>query len=259
MSHFVPAMTGSMFFSHISAAVFWNVPLPARAIGEEVDVAVFLPRRAPRGAGVRGRAVSPALASVRSDPERGWRVTSPATTWAMLGCLLDHPYDLVAAADHLVRVRRMPGGRGGVVRPPLTTLSQLTAAVEAGRRQGVRRLRDALPHVRTGAASRLETWLRLTLVDGGLPEPRLDHDVYDDRGEFVACLDLAYPELRIAIEYDGDHHRTDPVQWARDVDRLDRLAEEGWRVVRVTRQHVFHAPGEVVRRVRAARAARGAT
>jgi hypothetical protein len=121
---------------------------------------------------------------------------------------------------------------------------------------GIVALRGALPRVRTGASSRRETWLRLILVDAGLPEPDLDHDVFDADGQFVACLDLAYPKLKIGIEYDGDHHRTDPVQWARDVDRLDRLIEEGWRVVRATKQHIFRSSGVVVQRVRNAIAAR---
>ena len=111
--------------------------------------------------------------------------------------------------------------------------------------------------MRTGASSRREAWLRLILIDAGLPEPVLDYDVLDDDGRFVACLDLAYPALKIGIEYDGDHHRTDPVQWARDVDRLDRLAEEGWRVIRATKRHIFTMSGVVVvQRVRTAIEAR---
>ena len=30
---------------------------------------------------------------------------------------------------------------------------------------------------------------------------------------------LGYPELRIAIEYEGEHHLTDPLQWAEDIAR----------------------------------------
>lgn len=110
------------------------------------------------------------------------------------------------------------------------------------------------PRVRAGAASRPETWTRLTLVDAGLPEPAIDHDVYDARG-FIGCVDLAYPERRIAIEYEGDHHRTDSAQWNRDIEKHDRLAAAGWRVIRVTREDVFSRPGVLVGRVRRALAA----
>ena len=253
---FATAMGDSSFFGHVTAAVLWGVPLPDTAIHDDLDVSVFAPQRAPRGRGVRGYTLAPTHGSVRVHPAYGWRVASPATTWAMLGARLKHPYDLVAAADHLVRVPRMPGGFAPPPREAWATLAELEAAVAAGRRPGIVALRDALPRVRTGASSRRETWLRLILVDAGLPEPDLDHDVFDADGRFVACLDLAYPKLKIGIEYDGDHHRTDPVQWARDVDRLDRLAEEGWRIVRATKQHIFTLSGVVVRRVRTAIAAR---
>ncbi|GAH59580.1 unnamed protein product, partial [marine sediment metagenome] len=33
-------------------------------------------------------------------------------------------------------------------------------------------------------------------------------------------LDMGWEERRLAVEYDGDHHRSNPVQFARDVRRL---------------------------------------
>lgn len=254
---FATVMRDSQFFGHVTAAVIWGVPLSATVIHDELDVAVFAPRRTPRGRGVKGYALAPSHGSVRGHPELGWRVASPATTWAMLGARLTHPYDLVAAADYFVRIPRRPGGFAPPPRPAWATIDELESAVGAGRRPGIGALRAALPRVRTGASSRRETWLRLILIDAGLPEPVLDYDVLDDDGRFVACLDLAYPALKIGIEYDGDHHRTDPVQWARDVDRLDRLAEEGWRVIRATKRHIFTMSGVVVvQRVRTAIEAR---
>jgi hypothetical protein len=248
-------MSDEAFFTHITAAVMWGVPLPTGAVTDVLDVGMLTPGRAPRGTGIRGHQIAKHLGSVRVHPVHAMRVASPATTWAMLGAVLQHPYDLVAAADHLVRMPRMPGGfepAPGARTEAFATVGQLTAAVTSGRRVGIGALREALPRVRTGASSRRETWLRLTLVDAGLPEPVLDHDVRDADGRFVACLDLAYPDLRIGVEYDGDHHRTDPGQWTHDVDRLDRLAEEGWRIIRATKTHVFPMPGVVTQRVHAA-------
>ncbi|WAC67494.1 DUF559 domain-containing protein [Agrococcus sp. SL85] len=48
-------------------------------------------------------------------------------------------------------------------------------------------------------------------------------------------MDLADPSLRLAIEYDGEHHRLDDAQDDRDVRRLRRLAAEGWLVIRITK------------------------
>jgi hypothetical protein len=112
-------------------------------------------------------------------------------------------------------------------------------------------LRQALPRVRVGSASRPETWTRLILVDAGLPEPVLNIDVF--HGEvWIARVDLAYPDLMIAVEYEGEHHLRDPEQWARDLERYDALAEAGWRVIRITKGDVFTDPASMCRRVRRA-------
>lgn len=74
--------------------------------------------------------------------------------------------------------------------------------------------------------------------------------MYDERGGFVGCVDLVYPERRIAIESEGDQHRIDPAQWHRDIEKHERLADLGWRVVRVTREQLFADPSNFVARVR---------
>jgi hypothetical protein len=242
-------MRQTEFFSHTTAAVLWGVPLPV--LGDRrLDVSVFRPRRAPRGANVRGHEIDPRL--VRVTDLDGLPVTTPASTWASLGALLS-PYDLVAAGDAVVCVRSSTGGNGSPPRPPLATPDQLRAAIDAGRRPGVGALRDAFGRIRTGSWSRLETWVRLILIDAGLPEPVLNFDAYDAAGRFLGCVDLAYPDLKIAIEYEGDHHWMTAEQFQRDIDRLDRLVENGWRIVRLTKRHVFTDPAEVVRRVSVAR------
>ncbi|MHA7985449.1 endonuclease domain-containing protein [Rathayibacter sp. CAU 1779] len=255
-------MTEHEFFSHVTAAVIWGIPLAYAAIRDSrVHVSVMAPHRASKRLDVVGHQARAGLVTVCTHPVTGLRVSSPASTWASLATVLTHPYDLVAAADAVVHVPRMPGGfafSAGERTEPLATIDDLGSCVTAGRRVGIRALRVALPRVRTGAASRPETWTRLTILDAGLPEPVLDHDVFDEHGTFVACVDLAYPELRIAIEYDGGQHRTDAQQWARDIDRLEALAALGWHVIRVDRRLLFERPRELARRVAAARARRGA-
>ncbi|MDX2377350.1 hypothetical protein M4I32_11125 [Microbacterium sp. LRZ72] len=244
------------FFSHSTAAMIWDAALPL-VDADLLHVSVLGPRRLPRARGVRGHQARPHLTRVVLHAETGLRLTSPATTWAALGAQLRHPYDLVAAGDSFVRVQRMPGPWHREMPPPLAHVRDLEAAIAAGRRVGARALREALPRVRLGAASRPESWTRLTLCDAGLPEPVLDHDVYDDDGRFIGCVDLAYPELKIAIEYEGDHHRTDPAAWNRDMEKHDALQAAGWRVIRVSRTVLFARPHELVERVREALRARG--
>ena len=240
------------FFSHTTAAIFHGVSLPALA-DEHPHVSVLAPARAARSTGIHGHEAQPRLTRVMTEPGSGLRIAGPATTWAMLASELRHPYDLIAAADSLVRVPRMPGGFDKPMPPPVTTIDQLQSAVSAGRRVGAPALRSALPRVRTGSSSRPETWTRLTLVDAGLPEPQLDHDVYDGAGRFVGCLDLGYPRLKVGTEYEGDHHRVDPATWNRDIDKHERLAELGWRVIRITKSLAYTRRRELVRRVQSAR------
>jgi hypothetical protein len=247
---FAVYMDEDEFLSHTTAAVLWGIALPMLR-DESLHVSVPAPQRAPRAAGVFGHQLQPQRVTVVRHPELGIRVTDPASTWALLGGLVRHPYDLVAAADSIVHVDRVAGPFERVVTPALAVIGELASAIPAGRR-GVVALRDALPRVRTGVASRPETWTRLTLIDAGLPGPETDVDVYDASGEFVGCVDMAYPDARIAIEYEGDHHRTDPAQWQRDIEKHDRLAELGWRVIRVTRAMVFDEPQTLVSRVRTA-------
>lgn len=244
---YAAGMPPTQFFSHTTAALLWNIPLP-RLADQLLDVSVFRPLRAPRGAGVHGREIDPRLAHVTEHD--GLRLTTPASTWAGLGAVLN-PYDLVAAGDAIV-CRRVSGG-GGSPAPPLATLDQLRGAIDAGRRPGIGALRDAFGRIRIDSWSRLETWVRLILVDAGLPEPALNVDAYDDDGRFLGCVDLAYPDLKIAIEYEGAHHWQTAEQIRHDIDRLGRLVENGWRIARLTKHHVFTTPGEVVRRVSVAR------
>ena len=157
----------------------------------------------------------------------------PRRTWCQLGGLLCLE-DLVAAGEFIL-TRNAPLGRGR----PAATMATLTAAVEAHRGSpGVPRLREAVPLLRYGALSRKETLLRLRIVRFGLPEPEINFRILATRHDgYVPMVDLAYPEYRVAIEYEGDHHR-DSGQFRKDVRRYERIQDVGWLVVRVTARDV---------------------
>ncbi|MGH3801110.1 MAG: endonuclease domain-containing protein [Pseudonocardiaceae bacterium] len=105
------------------------------------------------------------------------------------------------------------------------------------------------------AESPMETRSRLVLVLRGLPRPELQYQVYDERGEFIARLDLAYPLLKLAIEYDGRGHLTAWQQQA-DARRLNRLDACGWSVLRFTSPDVLRTPDAMAAQVRQAIARR---
>lgn len=94
------------------------------------------------------------------------------------------------------------------------------------------------------AESPMETRIRLAIVFDGLPVPVLQHPVGPYR------LDMAYPELGIAIEYDGRDH-LEQVRALRDLDRQAYLAAAGWRkILRFRKGDVLHRPWAVAGKVR---------
>jgi hypothetical protein len=101
------------------------------------------------------------------------------------------------------------------------------------------------------AESPPETRLRLLMLRAGLPMPVAQFRVFDQAG-FIARTDFAYPELKLAIEYEGAWHGR-PGQLVKDRGRLNRLFEAGWRVVFVTAADM-HDPEGLIRRIRLAMA-----
>jgi very-short-patch-repair endonuclease len=220
-------------FSHHSAAVIHGFPLPFHQLPEDVHVAVFSPEKPPQMRGVIAHELLPA--GHRIVAAEGMRCFSPEDTWAQLSRSLTVE-ELVVIGDWLVTGDEpYSGTASGFALPDLER-----ALRHHGRRPGVQRLRDALELVRYGSLSPQETRLRLHLVAAGLPEPALNH-VVQHHGQRVAMVDLAYPERRLAIEYLGDHHRTDQATFREDIHRRERLSSAGWNTVFLTADDL-HGP-----------------
>ena len=133
----------------------------------------------------------------------------------------------------------------------------LLAVVREGhRRRGVVGARRALEMVEEGVDSPMETRVRLLIVFGGLPCPRVNRDVVVD-GQRLARPDLSYPQFKIAIEYDGETHRLDKKQWRDDIFRKEGLEDFGWRCMVLTADDVFVRARLTEHRVRGALLDRG--
>lgn len=170
----------------------------------------------------------------------GVSATSAARTALDLGCWYSTDA-AVAGIDALARATR--------IKPADV---ELLAERYSGRR-GIVQAREAMALFDSGAQSPKESWLRILLVQAGLPPPHTQIPVTDDFGEPVAYLDMGWEELKVAVEYDGDQHRSDRRQYTWDVRRLEMLERLGWIVIRVV---AGDRPGDIIRRVRAARARR---
>ena len=95
-----------------------------------------------------------------------------------------------------------------------------------------RRVPRLLDLVDAGAQSPKETWLRLLLVEAGFPRPRTQIPVLEN-GYTRYYLDMGWEELMVAVEYDGEQHRTDTRQYRGDIARSEFLDGLGWRRIRV--------------------------
>lgn len=104
----------------------------------------------------------------------------------------------------------------------LTTIPQIRSFIaRCNRFRGLRKCLRALRLMRTRTDSPQETNVRLQILQHGLPEPRVNVQVGNN------FIDLAYPAVRIGIEYDGQHHLQ---QIDSDHERVNHIQSTGWRI-----------------------------
>jgi hypothetical protein len=134
------------------------------------------------------------------------------------------PTDALAATDEalaMVAPERREATRAAVAR----SLAQ--RGDPRGRRRGAKILALA-----TGrAASPAESWFLWRIVDAGFPPPEVNWSLCDPDGREVHRLDFAWPELRIAIEYNGYAYHVG--RDAEDEARAEDLRRRGWIVITV--------------------------
>ncbi|MDR7233013.1 hypothetical protein [Agrococcus sp. BE272] len=253
-SAYATIMPPHQVFGGITAARLWGLPIAERWSRGEPLVVARPHRTAP--------SVVPGTRHLAFDPTRlrtteldGLRLLGPLATALTLARELSHEA-LVQVADALLTPSRsFPGLR--LERKPergYATPQELDDFIaRCAGLAGVAALRAAAADARVGVDSRFETITRLLIVEAGLPEPVVHPPVVVDGEEWHP--DLGYPELRIAIEFEGDGHR-DERQWHVDIDRYARFEAAGWTTVRVTRKHMARRGAHFVERVRAARARR---
>lgn len=144
------------------------------------------------------------------------------------------------AVQHLDALARATGFK-------VSTVAEL--ASRHRRTRGLRQLETALQLVDPGAQSPKETWLRLLLIRAGYPAPQTQIPVLAPDGYRQYFLDMGWETINLAVEYEGDQHRTDRTRFAYEIARADDIRERGWLVVRVAaRNH----PSDVLRRVQRA-------
>jgi very-short-patch-repair endonuclease len=115
--------------------------------------------------------------------------------------------------------------------------------------RGIRRARTALALMDAGAQSPKETWLRLLLIDAGLPKPRTQIRVSDGFNE--AFIDMGYDEPKVGLDYDGMQHASDRSRYVYDIGRNELIERQGWIDLHVVAEHgrafILHRVREALR------------
>ncbi len=216
--------------SHTSAARRLGLAVPQ---GESVEVTVPESRKATvRGAKVwRSRNLSPSDIAKRGR----FRVTNLARTIIDLAAVLDEGW-LRACFDSAVRQNKSNVG----------WISRTLAKYGPGKR-GVGRLRALVDEYRQGDEvpdSVLES-LGVELARATGRKPTLHWNVLDGARR-VAEVDLAWPELKLCVEFDGWKTHGSRAAFVRDRARDRELFPLGWTVLRYTWDDVVHDRDTIV-------------
>jgi len=94
----------------------------------------------------------------------------------------------------------------------------------------------------------MESEARLIMIEGGLPTPALQYEVVDANGR-TWRVDFAWPEYRVAAEYDGVDWHSGPRAFKRDRNRSAALQEVDWVTVPIIAEDVRQRPWQLVRRI----------
>jgi hypothetical protein len=224
-----PVLPPGTAFSHVTALALWQLPLPR---GHDVEGGLLHVESTRGGrvrrAGVTGHVGRPDTVGRNEHRVSGLLVVDPLTAWVQSaeGLALD---DLVAVADALAGRWSPFGPARGI---PIGQLSDRVTAW--GSRRGASALREALALARPGVWSPQETRMRLLLERAGVTGLVPNHPVRDERDRLVGIVDLADVDARLAVEYQGDHHRTDRDTYRSDLQRREDFEDVGWRQVQAS-------------------------
>lgn len=241
----VPRLRSDQLVGGSAAVHLWGLPhLHMWTLDDRIPVVSSGSSRT-RAAGVRGVR----LAAGRAQPWRiaGVPVVDPVA--ALFMCAAD--LDVAAMVVMMDALMTDSDIYPGLVRGrPVMSARDIERRLDEWRRfPGCGRVRLALERARSSVESPKESETRLLIIGAGLPEPEVQFEIRDgDRT--VARADLAYPSLRIAIEYEGDGHRTSREQWRRDIQRQRELEDRGWAVIRVTQLDLIDGGGALISRIR---------
>lgn len=172
------------------------------------------------------------------------RITNPLrTVFDLAGSLSPNEFEMVLDE---ARRRQLIAERA---------LRELLERLGSNGRPGTHRIRSILDSgemQRPVPGSPFERRFVQFLIRRFLPIAERQVSIHDDVGSFVARVDFAYPDLKIAIECDGKRHHFGRDDWEKDLQRRSRLAALGWLVIHVSWDMLTNEPDELERLIRRA-------
>jgi predicted transcriptional regulator of viral defense system len=171
-------------------------------------------------------------------------VTTPEVTLLTLGAVC-HTSIVEMALDKAERT--------GLVTP--SSLRSVLARLSRRGRNGagvLRRIIDERSPERTPAESEMETLMLQVLRRSGLPEPIPQYELRQG-GTFIARVDAAYPQWRIALEYDSYEWHSGRLAQDRDTARRMRIQAAGWFPISVAAAELWSGGNNLVAAIRGTR------
>lgn len=123
-----------------------------------------------------------------------------------------------------------------------------SAVAEQRGRRGIVAARNLLPCVDGRAESAMESEARLVMIDRGLPLPELQYTIRGHDGELWR-VDFAWPEMRLAAEYESIEWHAGRDEMLRDKARLARIQELGWTIIPIVVHDVRKEPDRLANRI----------
>ncbi|WP_006244833.1 hypothetical protein [Mycolicibacterium tusciae] len=129
------------------------------------------------------------------------------------------------------------------------TASDLEFAVREQRgRRGIVAVRGLLPYADGRAESAMESEARLVMIDYGLPLPELQYEIRGRDGE-VWRVDFAWPEARVAAEYESVAWHAGRTEMVRDKKRYAGVQDCDWTLIPIVVDDVRQNPARLAQRI----------
>ncbi|MGO9928450.1 MAG: hypothetical protein ACLPLP_20600 [Mycobacterium sp.] len=122
------------------------------------------------------------------------------------------------------------------------------AVAEQRGRRGIVAVRELLPLADGRAESAMESEARLVMIDRGLRFPELQYAIHGRDGELWR-VDFAWPDVRLAAEYESVDWHAGRDEMLRDKTRWGKIQELGWTIIPIVVDDVRRDPDRLVERI----------